>query len=378
VNTTGQNSASTPTQTTARPSASSRNGTASAAVSGPVADEIVRQAVANQSETVVIAPKITGDVTRTEITIPAAAVSSISGRTEASLTVSTPVADVTIPNGGLGVLASSGGAVAVAAGRTGNTVELSVTAGGREVGEISGGVTLTVPLAQSTPGTVAALVRADGAREIIRKSVAVDGSLTIPLPGSATLEIVDNSKTFADVPADAWEADAVSFVTSHQLFNGTSDTTFSPDAPMTRAMLAVVLHNLEGNPAPGTASAFADVSADAWYAEAAAWAGGVGVVTGYADGSFGPNDKLTREQLAVMLWRIAGSPAPSRHDLPFSDADQTGAYAWDAMCWAVERGVMNGRGGGILDPKGLATRAQTAQMLKNFMENQNLLVKPEA
>ena len=369
VNTAGQNNASIPTQTTASLSASVRDGTASSRISADVAAEMVRQAVSNNSETVVIAPEITGNAVRTEVYIPASTLRELNRRTNADLMVSTPAADVIIPNSGLGALANRGGTVTVAVEKLGNAVELALTAGGRAVGAVSGGVTLTVPVSNAAPGTVAVLIHEDGTREIIRKSTVRNGSLTVPLEGSAKIEILNNGGSFADVPSGGWAADAVAFVTARQLFNGTSDTTFSPNSSMTRAMLAVVLHNLEGNPAPAVSGSFADVSDNAWYAGAVNWAGNAGIVAGYADGMFGPNNSITREQLAVILWRSAGNPAPSSGALPFTDADQAGEYARDALCWAVENGVMSGRGGGILDPRGIATRAQTAQMLKNFMEN---------
>ncbi len=89
---------------------------------------------------------------------------------------------------------------------------------------------------------------------------------------------------------------------------------------------------------------------------------------GYENGMFGPDDNITREQLAVMLWRYAGSPAATDKELHFTDADQVGGYALEALRWAAENGVMSGRGGGILAPQGLATRAEAAQMLKNCLE----------
>ena len=202
------------TQTTATPTTTTQGGTATATVSTTMGNEIVKQAVANRSEAVVIAPK-TGNATKTEVSIPAATVGQIGTQTSASLTVSTSVADVTIPNGGLGSLASAGGTVTVTAQQVGNAVELTVTAGGEIVESIPGGLTLTVPATGTTPGTVAMLVREDGTREVVRKSVADEKSVTIPLDGSAKLVIVDNSKTFDDVPADSWAADAVAFASAH-------------------------------------------------------------------------------------------------------------------------------------------------------------------
>lgn len=358
----------TTTETTAKPSATTQGSTATTTVDASMGAEIVKQAVDNGSEAVVIAPEVSGTVNKTEVSIPAATVGEIASQTSADLTVSTPVADVTIPNGGLGSLGSAGGTVTVAAEKSGNTVELSVTANGQKVDSIPGGVTLTVPVEDTTAGTVAVLVREDGTREVVRKSVADDSSVTIPLDGSAKLEIVDNSKRFDDVASDNWAAEAIAFASAHELFNGTSPTQFSPDLSMSRGMLAVVLHNLESNPDQTITGVFADVGKDAWYAEGIAWAAAKGIVTGYSENQFGPEDDITREQLAVMFWRYAGSPAPTGQSLPFTDAGEASSYALEALRWATEQGIVNGHANGQLDPKGLATRAQVTQMLKNFME----------
>ncbi len=366
VTTTGQGGGTT--TTTAAPTATVQGGTASTAVSTTMGNEIVKQAVDNKSENVVIAPSVTGSVTKTEVSIPASTVGQLGSQTGASLTVSTPVAEVTIPNGGLGSLGSAGGTVTVTAGQAGNTVELTVTAGGKTVERVPGGVTLTVPVEHTTPGTVAVLVHPDGTREVVRKSVADGDSVTIPLEGSAKLELVDNSKEFFDVPATGWQAEAAAFVSSHELFSGTAPGRFSPNAPMSRGMLAVVLHNLERNPAQAFTGVFADVDGGQWYAGGVAWAEAQGIIGGYGNGRFGPNDNVTREQLAVMLWRYAGSPAATVQGLNFADADKTSGWAVDALRWAAEKGILSGRGDGILDSAGQATRAETARMLMNFLE----------
>ena len=346
-----------------------RDGTASTVVSDAASDELVNEAVANQSENVVIKPEITGDVTKTEVSIPASAVSRLSSETDAALTVSTPVADVTIPNKSLETLSGAGGTVSVVTEQVDNTVVLTLTVGGKDVGNIPGGLTLTVSVEDIVPGTVAVLVYEDGTRETVRRSVAEDGGVRIPLNGSATVEIVDNSKEFADVPAESWAADAVAFTSAHELFNGTGEATFSPELSMNRAMLATVLYNLEDCPDQELTEEFSDVSSSAWYAASVSWAASNGVVGGYGDGQFGPDTDITREQIAVMLWRYAGSPATDEQSLNFTDAGQASSYALEALYWAAANGIMNGHGDGRLDPGGLATRAQAAQMLKNFMEN---------
>ena len=356
------------TETSAKPTATITGGTATTTVSSNVGGEIVKQAEKNNSSNVVIAPEIKEDVTKTEVTIPAATVGEIGSKTKANLTVSTPVADVTIPNEALSDLSKSGGSVKITAEQTENTVELSVKAGSKTVDSIPGGMKVTVPVYKPTPGTVAVLVHEDGTWQVIRKSVAKENGVTIPLDGSAKIEIVDNSKQFNDVPATDWAASAVAFASSHELFNGTSSTTFSPDQSMSRGMLAVVLHNMEGNPAQVLTGMFSDVDNSKWYAEGISWAAAKGIITGYSSDKFGPNDDITREQLAVMLWRYAGSPSATSSNLNFADADKISSWALEAMRWATENGIINGKNNGILDPTGKATRAQAAQMLKNFME----------
>ena len=110
------------------------------------------------------------------------------------------------------------------------------------------------------------------------------------------------------------------------------------------------------------------MGSDAWYADGVAWATENGIANGYGNGQFGPDDSITREQFVVMLWKYAGSPQAGSQTLGFTDADQVSGYAKEALCWAVECGILSGYDG-QLAPGGTATRAQAAQMLKNFMEN---------
>ena len=363
----GTTTSSTPTKTTVQ------NGTASTVVSAADGSKLVRDAAANQSQSIVIKPEITGDVTKTQVSIPASTVGQMSRETNAALTVSAPIADVTIPNGALDTLSQGGGTLNVVTEQVEQGIALTLTAGGKAVENVPGGVTLSVPAADAGPGTVAVLVHEDGTRETLRKSIVEDGKVNIPLSGSATVEIVDNSKRFADVPSTNWAADAVAFASAHELFSGTSETTFSPDQSMSRGMLATVLYSLEGRPdqtltMQDLTDGYSDVSGDAWYADGIAWAVENGIANGYGNGTFGPNDSITREQLAVMLWKYAGSPKASGQDLSFTDADQASSYAREALSWAVENGILSGYTNGQLAPGGTATRAQAAQMLKNFME----------
>ena len=175
--------------------------------------------------------------------------------------------------------------------------------------------------------------------------------------------------SFADIAEDTWYYDAVRFVNEQGLMNGYSDGRFGPNDTLSRAQLAQILFNREGRPGVNYLLQFGDVPGEAWYTEAVRWATSQGIVGGYGNGMFGPNDAITREQLAVMLWRYSGSPAATNKELHFADADESSDYALEALRWAVENGIINGYGNGQLAPQGMATRGQVAQMLMNFLKN---------
>lgn len=174
------------------------------------------------------------------------------------------------------------------------------------------------------------------------------------------------SQRFTDVTAGAWYEDAVQFVVDHGLFCGTSDTTFSPNSDMTRGMLTTVLYRLEKEPATDAVDLFDDVAGSKYYTEAVAWAAQNQIVVGYGNGKFGPEDAITREQLVVMLWRYAGSPESAGSLDSFTDGAKTSDWAAAALSWAVEQKIVNGKGNGILDPAGKATRAEVAAMLMRY------------
>ena len=235
----------------------------------------------------------------------------------------------------------------------------------------SGEVKVEIPVESATPGTVAVIVDADGTETVVKKSVAGEDGVTLTLDGSTTVKIVDNAKDFVDVPAASWASDAVDYVSAHGIFSGTSENTFSPNIPITRGMVVKVLHNLEGNPVVDYAMDFTDVDPDAYYSEAVRWAASEDIVNGYTDGTFGPDDSINREQLAVIVWRYAGSPATSQSLDCFTDVGEISGYAKEAMEWAVGAGIISGTSGATLSPKGIATRAQVAAILMRFFQNYN-------
>ncbi len=363
TNNPGDSAPSTPSNSSVAPEATVSGGTASAVVSGDMASQLVDQAASGVS-TVVIAPEISGSVNRTEVSIPASAVSGIAGGSSAALKVETPAANITISNSGL---ASLGGQdVTIAAEKTGGTVSVEITAGGQTVSSVTGGLKVEIP-ADCGPGTVAQLVDENGnVLSTLRKSYASGQTMNVPLEGSAKVIFVDNGKSFADVPAGNWAANAVAFASGHELMNGVSASSFSPAEPMTRGMLAVVLHNLEGNPGASYSGSFGDVGGNDWYAQAVQWAADNSIVTGVSDGVFAPNASITREQLVVMLYRYAGEPNAGGSLTGFSDSANVSSWAQQAMAWAVSSGIVGGSNG-ALNPQSGATRAEVAQMLMNFV-----------
>ena len=180
----------------------------------------------------------------------------------------------------------------------------------------------------------------------------------------------DVTDIFNDVTPGAWYVDVVQYAYDHGLMTGTSATTFEPDINTSRAMIVSILHRLEGSPSVGTCD-FSDVASGAWYADPVAWAAENGIVAGFEDGTFGPNDPITREQMASILYRYAeykGIDTSVRADLS-AYSDQPSAWAQDVMEWANAEGLISGTTATILDPQGTATRAQVAAMLQRFIEN---------
>lgn len=282
------------------------------------------------------------DINDASVTISAATVAALGEDTNADLVISTPVADITLPNGALSDIAANSDEVKVSAVASGNTVSIEVADDNGVIANVTGGIKVAIPTNDATSGTVTVIVYEDGTREVVRKSVVTDDTLTVPLDGSATIEIVDNSKEFADVSAGSWYSDAVAFASSHELFNGTSATKYSPNADLTRGMLAAVLCNLERGDGTNLTNDFHDVADDVWYEDAISWAVSNGSINGYGNGFFGPNDLITREQMTAMLYNYAemlGVDTSVRTNLDrYTDGDSVSGWAKDVMSWANAEG----------------------------------------
>ena len=242
------------------------------------------------------------------------------------------------------------------------------------------GAVITITLSPDKGYKLDKLTVTDGSGKTVSTVKKSDTVYTFAMPASAVTVGVSYVKAtetpsetkFNDVSANDWFASAVDYVTGKGMMNGTADNTFSPKANTTRGMVVTVLYRLENQPSTSAAS-FTDVASGAYYANAVAWANANGIVSGYGSGKFGPNDKVTREQLAAILYRYAQY---KKYDVSgansldgYTDVQSVSSYAVPALQWANAAGVVTGKSGSKLDPKGNATRAEVAAMLMRFCEN---------
>lgn len=225
-----------------------------------------------------------------------------------------------------------------------------------DVPKNSGKTTVEIPVDNVTSGTVAVIVHPDGTEEIAKSSKPTEHGVQLKLSGSTTVKIIDNSKTFDDIK-DHWSRDEVNFVAARELFNGVGGNQFGVSQPMTRGMVNTVLARLAGvDTTPG--------QGQAWYEVGTDWA----KKNGISDGT-NPTAPVTREQLATLLYRYAGSPSVSG-TLHAADAASVSDYAEDALLWANQNGIVNGVGSNTIAPKDNAQRAQVAAMLARYLQNQ--------
>lgn len=210
------------------------------------------------------------------------------------------------------------------------------------------------------------------------------GGYTFTMPDSAVTVTAVNKPSpqepekppvtlsFTDVQEGDWFYDSVAYVCEKGLMNGTGPTSFSPQGTTTRGMIVTILYRMSGSPGVTSYPEFSDVPRDAYYAEPIVWANWHKIATGYDDGSFGANDPVTRQQMAAILYRYADHRnynVTERGDLDqFSDKNAISIYALQPLSWASAVGLINGKGGGILDPGGHATRAEVAAILQRFCE----------
>lgn len=249
-----------------------------------------------------------------------------------------------------------------------------------------GGSTITLTPAAETGNGLISLTAEGTNNQSITLTDKENGTYTFTMPHcNVTVKAVfsdwDNSflscprdhtcpiSNFSDLDPNAWYHDSMHFCLLNSLLQGTGGNRFSPDMLASRSQFVTLLWRLAGEPVVDSALTFTDVPEGTWYTEAVRWAASTGLVTGYSETRFGPDDPISREQMAVLLWRYAGSPAAAQETLDFPDADQVSTWALDALLWANEKGIVNGRGS-VLAPKDNATRVEMSQMLRKFILSQ--------
>lgn len=242
----------------------------------------------------------------------------------------------------ISTLAAQNGTVAAVpaelAAYSGEEIRIEVPAGGAKIG---------LPVSNMHSGIVAVIVCADGTEEVVRQSADTENGLVFYLEADATVKVIDNSKSFVDVPDGYAFEKEINFVSARGLFNGTTESTFSSTASATRGQLMTVLARLDGVDAKTIENGMA-------------WA----VSAGISDGS-DADKPISRQQLATMLWRYAGCPE-ANSSLECADVDQVSDYAKVALAWAMENGILNGYSDGRLAPRNTASRAHIAAMIARY------------
>ena len=196
-----------------------------------------------------------------------------------------------------------------------------------------------------------------------------DGNVTVKAEFAKKAENDTVCADMKDIDQSKWYHEAVHYVVEKGIMNGYNKNEFGPNDTLSRAMLAQILYNNAGKPTASNATSCSDIKPGDWFASAVNWASANNIVTGFTDGTFKPNANITREQLAVMLYRYAGQPATTGSLANFTDAASVSGYAQQAMQWATANGIITGNGSATtLDPQGNATRAQAAAMIMRYLE----------
>jgi len=337
-------------------------------------DGLVKNASESNADKATINVRASESIKTVDVDLPVSSIRNMYLKSNADLVITMPKASITFPHKALYSLSSKGEYFTIFffdLGSGGYSVGFTVD--GEDLDSVNLDAKLAINLTDPSAGCTAQYIDSNGIEHVIRKSVVKDGAMIIPIKNSSILpilQLVDNSKTFSDTRGH-WAKNAVDFVSSHKLFQGTSDRDFSPDLTMTRAMMVTVLHRLEDEPAGGKSS-FSDVPKNTWYYNSIAWAANKGIIEN-STGKYYPDDVVPREEMALLFYRYAkamGYDTSASASLSgFKDASQiSSSAARQALSWAVGVGLMNGISETVLGPNSSATRAQVATMFQRLCE----------
>lgn len=387
-----------PVNSTITPVAAIKDGIASASVSYKDLSEAISAAKKSGEDTVTITPEIKGKVNGIAVSLPKSAAAN-AAKQGVQLIVETDKARVSLRAEVLGELAKNSGSelkLEITEKRAeevsdklahenldgASIVEVTLMIDGKPV-TVFGGKKLLIDIPVDSKrfragDTCRVLVLSDdGAAErtsgqCIKKNDAL--FVRVETTHLSTFVVMrDAALPFTDVADTAWYADAVQYVYENGLMTGVSESEFAPNGTATRGQIVTILWRLAGSPVVNYAMRYADMDEGAWYGEAVRWAASTGVVTGYSESSFGPNDAITREQLAAILYRYVktqgqGFTGMWYFPLRYDDAASISSWAGEAMHWCVMKGLLNGTSETTLSPQLTATRAQLATILQRFCE----------
>ncbi|UJF34849.1 S-layer homology domain-containing protein [Paenibacillus hexagrammi] len=327
--------------------------------------EQIKQALGDSNELVIHAK----DVSNLSVGLPVSAMGT------ASLTVTSDIGSVTVPNATLQNMAKKYGDSLVLRIRKGSyMVELLDNGKPAEYDDPGYPLTITLPV-KVTEGREASnyvVIKKENGRNVILPLAVGDGErVTFDVTATGTYDVVDNSLAFQDVISSDWAAKDIGFVTARRLFEGTGDKQFNPEASMTRAMFTQVLANLEGiDRSESRTPEFSDVPDGQWYTGAVDWASKKGIINGTRTNTFSPEDSVTREQMAIMLYNYASSKGYKLSIISgteFADKDSVSPWAREAVHAIAAAGILTGKPGGYFDPQTNATRAEVAAVFARFI-----------
>jgi hypothetical protein len=380
--------------------------TASAAIPASTAKNAVSSALKSAAESgtapvVEIALDIIARADGMKVTLPTAAIETLSENENAVLAITSDVGDITLDSAALAAVAEQASAsVSVSikpvdvsklnerqkeAVGDAPVYDISITSGNVAISDLDGGqATVSVPYeladGQDADGIVVYYLDDEGnihkcetTYDLATKTVSfVTTHFSKYVVGYDAIAAWVNP--FSDVTKSDWFFEDAAYANLAGLMKGTSDTTFAPHGATTRGMIVEILYRLENKPAITGTCPFDDVASGKYYENAVTWAAANKIVDGYGDAKFGPEDPITREQIAAILYRYeqyngGGFTGAWVFPLNFPDADKVSDWAYEAMCWCTMNGIINGNSDGTLAPQGNAERCQVAAILHRFCEN---------
>nr|WP_315019782.1 immunoglobulin-like domain-containing protein [uncultured Aminipila sp.] len=256
--------------------------------------------------------------------------------------------------------------------------DFSMQSGNEKVSEFAGKITISIPYklqANEKPeGIVVYYISNEGTMIKVSGAKYISENVEFTTSHFSYYAVgYEEPLKFTDVKSGAWYTEAVDYVVKNNLMNGVSATSFKPDDNTTRAMLATIIYNAEGKQNVKEESSFTDVKKDAWYGSSVIWTSEKEIVKGMNDNMFMPTGNVTREQVAVMLYNYAkfkklNTEVNKAAIGKMTDSEEVSSWAKEAVTWTLDKKIMKGKGNNFLDPKGNATRAEIAQMIKNLIE----------